>query len=237
MLSTIFSQLTLGHTLSLLFYILLSYLLLSMFRQTTLFHFLGYKTLFLIYLGWWLVSLKLDILALILWIVYGSLIVVFFIFAFFWLHTPHTPPAQKLSPKLQALTTNIIITLTTLTGLNALLVYKNILFVTPWINYYELCYLHNSEEIESLGWTLSINNPAATLLISLALTLTCLTAIAWILNSKKNKWTTLKRRTNLVQPETPILATGVRRQTPFLQDYRQILGLNYIDNYNLKWRI
>ncbi len=237
MLSTVLSQLTFSHTLSLLFYILLAYLLLSMFRQTTLFHFLGYKTLFLIYLGWWLVSLKLDILALILWIVYGSLVVVFFIFIFFWLHTPTPQHIKKASPQLQALTTNTIIVITTLVGLNSLLVYKNSLFSAIWINYYELCYLHNSEEIESLGWALSINNPTATLLISLVLTLTCLTAIAWILNSKKHKWTPLKRRMCLLKPHTQLLTTGVRKQTPFLQEHRLLLSLNYVDSYNLKWRI
>ena len=89
MFLSVTSQLATKNLTLIVFYIIIVYTILSMVRQHQIVTFLGYKALFITYMGWWLVVQNLDILALILWIVYGSFIAVIFIFSFIWLPSQH----------------------------------------------------------------------------------------------------------------------------------------------------
>lgn len=213
-------------------YIIAAYVVVTMLKQTSTVSFLGYKLLFIIYTGWCLVYHSLDILALILWIVYGSFIVVMFIFSFLWLDTKHPLRIHYLSPQHLNMLTAIIISLVFVLSLRNACYVSNLVFTVHWINHYELLHLHNSEEIECLGWALSTDNTLPTVLISALLTTACITAIVIIINAKKQKWIILKKTLHLCTDYSRLITTAIRRQIIYQQEARELIKLNLVFFHN-----
>lgn len=196
-----------------------------MLKQKNVVTFLGYKTLAVIYIGWWLVLQNQDILALILWIVYGSFIVIMFVFSFLWLDTKN-PLRIYLTTMTQIAGSAPIILMTAIFFLSGFTKPStNSVFQVVWLNYYELLHLHNSEEIEALGWALSTDQTFPTSLVSLLLTLACIASIVVVINSKKFKWTYLKKILQVVGVVAKIVVAIVRYQTLHQQESRDRLRL------------
>lgn len=222
------SQLASTHLSATLLYLVAAYVILSMLRQQTTVTFLGYKLLFVIYAGWCLVSHHLDILALILWIVYGGFIVVMFIFAFLWLESRHPLRLHALTTQhVNAAAVPAVIIAVSL-GLNPAHYNATSVFAVHWINHYELLHLHNSEEIECLGWALSTDNALPSILVSMLLTASCITAIILIIEAKKRKWVLLKKYLRLFSADSHLITTAVRQQLVYQQEVRNLFKLNRI---------
>ncbi len=184
--------------------------------------------LFIIYLGWWLAYNGLDIAALLLWIVYGSFIVVVFIFSFLWLDSQH--PQQNTTNTfrpnfLPATIIFIICIFFTATYSNYNITY---FLAVWWINYYEALNWHNSEEIECLGWVLYADNIFTLLILSSLLSIACIVAVALIIAGKKTKWTTLLRHLKLRNTSTALITTAIRKQHAYQQEKNIFFRLNKI---------
>lgn len=199
-----------------------------MLRQTSIVYFLGYKLLFLVYSGWWLIYYHLDIAALILWIVYGSFIVVLFIFSFLWLDSQH--PRRHLNQAFLSTSalTFIILGFFCLFFTLDITTTNNFHFCVHWINYYELLNWHNSEEIECLGWELTLNQPLLLLLVATLLSCACILAVLLIVYTKKIKWILILKCLRIIQINKHVLNTAIRRQHFYQQEKIGLLRLNKI---------
>lgn len=213
--------------ISCLFYLFTLFSLFQILKQTQLVPFLGYKLLLLLYLGWWLVFNELDIAALILWIVYFSLIVVVFIFAFLWLNVLRPQALFRLSSK-NLLLNIVIFNLLTVYSMTFYAVRYTPSFLPLWINYYELLSLYNTEEIECLGWILVVSQALNSLFVSFLLTIACVFAVLLIILAKKSKWLFFSKYLIKVQENNLILAAAIRKQHIPQQEKNMFCRLNKI---------
>ncbi len=213
---------------NIIFFILCTYNLYQLTRQKYIIYFLGYKLFFLTYIGWWLIAGNLDIGALILWIVYGSFIVVVFIFTFLWLdvHQLSSFRKQVQVPAPLVLGTFFIITL--------ILAIKNYLksfslsWTIAWLDYYTTLCLQQTAEIECLGWAVSLTHPFLIIIISALLSFTCIVAVSLIIASKKTKWTELLKYLKQKKWKQTIIAAAIRKQHIYKQEKNIFLRLNKI---------
>lgn len=194
--------------------ILVVFSFLQLLLQTNIIFFLAYKTLFLFYIGCLLIQLNLDITAFILWITYGTYIIVIaalslMLFQFFnHLNFNRTRTFWNNWWFLCNLSF-IIITITIwLSPLKT--------FIYSYVNYYELLTLDHYNELEQLGWNLGYVNLSWTIAITILLSFTCI-FIVFLTTLTKN----FKILQNLhlfchskLQPVPHILKT----QTFFLQE-------------------
>ena len=220
MLLSILSQFSAKYLLVIFLYLVVAYVLVKMLQQKSLILFLGYKVLLIIYVGWCLSSNNLDILGLILWIVYGSFLVVFFLFAFLWIDTKQPLQLYNATPQQQTALTAILVLAALLCGVAHARPYWANMFVVHWINYFELAQAQNSEEIESLGWALSTDAIVTTVLASILLTVACLAAVVIIINTKKQKWIIMKHFLQSSLRNDILVTTAIRRQNLYQQEGR-----------------
>ena len=64
--------------------IILFYNLIQIIRQNNFYYLLSYFLLFIFYLGIYLILFDMDIACIILWILYGGVLIIFFIFSLMW---------------------------------------------------------------------------------------------------------------------------------------------------------
>jgi len=212
----------------LIFNSLVIYNLYKLVQQTHLTFFLGYMLLLLLYIGVVLIYYNLDILALILWIVYGSFITIIFIFSFMWINI-------ILVNKPENATKNI----------NTFFFFSLLIFVTFnyfsnnvwqwyyfiscfWVDYYELLVLQNTIELEALGNALGYENICGLLAIANLLTLACITASSIVITAKKNKWFSSGLILKLTKKFLYKFSTLVRTQYFYQQEQLHLFRANQI---------
>ena len=85
-----FSQLRFYGIVQFLLEACILYNLVQLLRQSNTVYFLAYKLFFLIYIGVWFIYLDLDILAFLLWMIYGGFLAVVFILTLMWVDVSRT---------------------------------------------------------------------------------------------------------------------------------------------------
>ena len=136
-------------------------------------------------MGYLLIYVDLDILACILWMVYGSFLVIVFIFSFIWIeHTYYT--FLTISIKYY----NFIYIIIPVVYYNLFLnsdYFYSFIWKIGWLNYYELLIIDIEEELELLGWAIGFENSFTLFLISILLTMVCICVVFIILRARKIK--------------------------------------------------
>lgn len=228
MSTILLSQLNQISFITLIIHFLVIYNLYQLIQQTQLTYFLGYKLLLLIYIGWILIYYDLDILAFVLWIVYGSFIVVIFIFSFMWLNLNITEEANTIINKLDIFMITLFTTVIIFSKATHIIFQWHIFLTAGWINYYELLGSHQTEELESLGWGLGVENPLSTLMVSLLLTFSSVTAIIIVVIAKKNKWASRNIILKSLKSSHKTFFAGIRTQHFYQQEKNNMIRLNKI---------
>ena len=223
MLSTLLTQ----FNKSTIFYLLINFLILynlyQLIQQRQLTFFLGYMLLIILYAGCLLIYLNLDIMAFILWIVYGSFIVVIFIFSFMWLNFSPTQQPNSIFNNINIFILTIFCFLCIITRTSYYTINWQIFTTISWINFYELLPLNNSEELEALGWGLSYENMWGTFITTLLLTFASITAIAIVIIGKKNKWVIKNILLTRLKTTNRLFFTAIRTQHMYQQEKNNLI--------------
>lgn len=228
MFTILFSQINKVSFITLIVHFLIVYNLYQLIQQTQLTFFLGYKLLLIIYIGWILIYYDLDIMAFILWIVYGSFIVVIFIFSFMWLNLNITEQVNALFNKVDFFMLALFSIIIVVSKSTYVIFQWHIFMVSGWINYYELLAWSQSEEIECLGWGLSTENMCGLLIASIILTFASITAISMVIVAKKNKWASRNIILKSLSSSHKTLFTSIRTQHMYQQEKNNMVRLNKV---------
>lgn len=183
-----FLQLRCGNLFLFCIQFIICYNLYQLIQQVQLIYIIGYKFCILFYIGYLMTCLELDIFSCILWMVYGSFLIVIFIMSFNWVEATHFlffEIASRYWIYFLIILVTIIFVYFNLVRSNEVL-YGTIWEVT-WINYYEVLTIDLEEELEVLGWGLGFDNLMAVLLISILLTIACICLVCLIGSAKKRK--------------------------------------------------
>lgn len=182
--------------------------------QINIIFFLAYKTLFLFYIGCLILQLNLDINAFILWITYGTYIIVIaalslMLFQFF----------NNLNfNRARTFWNNwwFICNLTFIIFLLTIYLCPTKIFIYSYTNYYELLTLDHYNELEQLGWNLGFVNIGWTMIITLLLSLTCIFIVLLTTLTKNFK---LLATSHLLYHKKLIYTPHIlKTQTLFLQE-------------------
>lgn len=228
MLLAYISQVSWVNLMNLVFFSLCAYNLFQLTQQRYLIYFLGYKIFFLVYVGWWLIACNLEIGALLLWIVYGSFIVVVFIFTFLWLDV-HQLTGLYNHKRLSA--SQLLVLFFSLVLIFSIKSLKNsflYIWLIDWFDFYTLLDLQKAAELEFLGWVLSLYQPFLALLISSLLSISCVIAVILIIIAKKTKWLELLNYLRRHTWRRRLIAAAIRKQHLYKQEKNIFLKLNKI---------
>lgn len=149
---------------------------------------LGYKFCMLFYVGWLLIYIDLDIFGLILWMVYGSFLIILFVMSFNWVEGTRYvffAYAKKFWLYCPFYFGIAVITYVYL-GLENELHLTTVMWFN-WTSYYEVLIDDLEEELEMLGWSLGFDNFVGVILISLMLTVICVCVVCIVQFARKSK--------------------------------------------------
>lgn len=180
-------------------------------------------------MGIFLIVYNLDLNAIILWIIYGGLCIIFFIFSLIWFEIFKN--YYKISQirgnfyLIVLLLSIIIYYLINLNVLNFEFYLKNNLY----ISYYKFILKSNLRELEMLGWGLIFYSTFIFLIISYSLLLNCLIIIIIINNSKKIKNNLINNYLIFFIKNKDIFYLNyIKNQKFFIQDYENTYQQNTI---------
>lgn len=167
---------------------LILYNLYQLINQIHLVYLLGYKFIILFYIGITLIYVDLDIFALIMWMIYGSFLVVCFIMSFNWVEATYYLFLER--GNYYWITLLVILVLFIIIGVQIELVNET-REISIWClnltSCYEISIIDFEEELEVLGWGLGFDNFFVLLLMSFILTMVCIYMIYLICAAKKSK--------------------------------------------------
>lgn len=168
---------------------LIFYNLYQLIKQIHLVYLIGYKFVLIFYIGWLLVYVDLDIFAFILWMVYGSFLIVIFIMSFNWVETTRYVFLEWTIYYWTYLFMFLVLLILVCSQIE---MSNEIFYITMWqfnwINYYEVLIIDLEEELEILGWGLGFDNLLILCLISVILTMVCVCMVYIISSAKKSKF-------------------------------------------------
>lgn len=164
--------------------LILIYNMFQIFYCINFFYMLAYFLNFNLFLGIYLVLYDLDIFAIILWIVYGGIIIIFFMYSLMWGELSNF----LLFSKNLKFFIFILVSFIYLNSLDLLDFYEIKFFNNLLVNYYEFLSYDNTEELENIGWMLIYLSTYYFLLLSYLLLFSCCAVIVIVLNSKKIKY-------------------------------------------------
>lgn len=183
-----FLQLRYGNLFFFCLQFIICYNLYQLIQQAHLIYIIGYKFCILFYIGYLMICLELDIFSCILWMVYGSFLIVIFIMSFSWVEVTHFlffEIASRYWVYLLIILAIVILVYFNLGSSNEIL--YGIIWEVILINYYEVLAIDLEEELEVLGWGLGFDNLMAVFLISILLTIACICIVCLIVAAKKRK--------------------------------------------------
>lgn len=152
--------------------------------QNSFYYSLGYFILFVFYVGFYLILFDLDIACILLWIIYGGVIVIFFLYSLLWFDNYKNIKNIK-NYKIFFLFLFFPLFFYFYDNSNFLVKTP---FIIYWLNFYEFLFNDTIEELELLGWGILYYSTFFFLIISYMLFLVCCISIVIILNSKKIKY-------------------------------------------------
>lgn len=167
--------------------IALFYNFVQLLRQYNFYFLLAYFLTFVVFSGIQLIVYDLDLVAIVLWIIYGGVIIIFFIYSLMWVDFAKN---EYYSNKFKLFYYSFISFSTFfsfyLLGLDS--GYETCVITFKYFDFYMLLNQINIEELEGLGWSLIYFTTAFFLMLSYFLFLVCCTSIVIVINSKKIKY-------------------------------------------------
>lgn len=191
-------------------------------RQKNIYYLLAYFLNTILFLGLVLIFYDLDLVAIILWVVYGGVIIIFFLYSLMWYENARL---IYYNSKSRLFTYGISC------GFFGLIMYYfNLEFSTETINlplaqltlvnYYEILNFDIYEELEGLGWGLVYYTTFLFILISYLLFLACCTVVVLIINSKKIRYVGIDNYFNYIKNNSDLFYFNIyKNQNFYVQDY------------------
>jgi len=191
-------------------------------KQKNVYYLLAYFLNTILFLGLALIFYDLDLVAIVLWIVYGGVIIIFFLYSLMWYETArsfyYSSKARLLSYGFSFGFLGLIMYILNLelsTEIINLPVTQIML-----INYYEILNFDIYEELESLGWGLVYYSTFLFILISYLLFLACCTVVVLIINSRKIRYNSIDNYFNYIKNNSDLFYFNIyKNQNFYVQDY------------------
>lgn len=190
MLGFYINQIYLSNWWQLFLIIIIFYNLYQLIRQFNIIYFLGYFLFFITYVGLLLFYYDLDIFCLILWMVYGGLIVVVFLFLLMW---DDFTKSKTISSVYQSFLYGGIIIIFSfffiLASLGSFFTGRFSFFLNiEHASYYTFINLDVEEELEVLGWGFSTSHSLGIFFVTILLSLTCFVIVNIIGLGRRVRW-------------------------------------------------
>jgi hypothetical protein len=167
--------------------ITLFYNFVQLLRQTNFYFLLAYFLTFILFLGIQLIIYSLDLVAIILWIIYGGVIIIFFVYSLMWVDfSKNEYYSNKFKLFYSGFINFFVFLFFYFLNLEEGFEFKLLTF--RYFDFYLLLNQSNLEELEGLGWSLIYFTTSFFLLLSYFLFVVCCTAITIVLNAKKIKY-------------------------------------------------
>lgn len=169
--------------------ITLFYNFIQLLRQTNFYFLLAYFLTFILFAGVQLIIYSLDLVAVILWIIYGGVIIIFFVYSLMWVDFSKNEYYSNTF-KLYYYGFINLLTFFIFYFLNLEEGFEFNFLSFRYFDFYLLLNQSNLEELEGLGWAIVYFTTSFFLLLSYFLFIVCCTAITIVINSKKIKYST-----------------------------------------------
>lgn len=168
--------------LELIFQVIIIYNIYQILNQSNFYYIISYFFLLIIYFGIFLILYDLDLNCIILWIIYGGICIIFFIYSLMWFEVFKSFYKNITFQKKNY----FIIILIIITILNYRYTDINYFFQNKfYLNYYEINELDKIQELEILGWGILYYTTILFILFSYFLLFNCI--IVTILNNNNKK--------------------------------------------------
>lgn len=169
------------------FQVTLFYNFVQLLRQYNFYFLLAYFLTFVVFSGIQLIIYDLDLVAIILWIIYGGVIIIFFIYSLMWIDFARN---EYYSNKFKLFYYSFIgfVTFFSFYSLSLNSGYESHTISFKYFDFYILLNQINIEELEGLGWSLIYFTTSFFLTLSYFLFLICCTSITIVISSKKIKY-------------------------------------------------
>lgn len=181
---------------------------------------------FILFLGLYLILFDLDIICIILWILYGGVIIIFFIYSLLWFENiKNNKYINKYRFIYYFFSFILFIFFCLINNLDYLDTnFKKVndtLYV--WKDFYIFLVNDINEELENLGWGILYYSTFFFLILSYMLFLSCCIAIVIILNAKKVKYLFINIYYLLFKKNVNLLSFNIfKYQHFYTQDYENI---------------
>ena len=176
----------------------------------------------ILFLGLGLIFYDLDLVVIILWIVYGGVIIIFFLYSLMWYETARLFYYNSKS-RLFSYGVSFSFFLLIMYYFNLELSNETVnlpLAQVILVNYYEILNFDIYEELESLGWGIVYYTTFLFVLISYLLFLACCTVVVLIINSKKIRYTSIDNYFNYIKNNSDLFYFNIyKTQNFYVQDY------------------
>ena len=204
------------------------YNLFQIIKNSNFYYIFVYFILLILYLGVFLISYDFDLNISILWIIYGGVLIIFFMFSLMWLDL------LKLNYSgFNLKNYYYIFIIIILVSLIILFYYKgNNNFIKlnyNFINFYNEIILNIFNELELLGWGVIYYTSIIFLIIAYFLLINCLIIITVINNIKKIKSNILNSLYIYMRRDKKSIFVGaLKNQKFFIQEYENLYQRNSI---------
>ena len=177
------------------FQITILYNFFQLLWQFDFYYMFGYFLFLLIYIGLFLIYYDLDLMASMLWIVYGGVFIVFFIYSIVWLDG-----LERLNYGYKNRLIFFILPTLLYFYIFAIVLNLNSFFLREifLLDFFALLIEDVIGELELMGWSLSYFLTFLFILISYLLLISCLSSINIIANSKRIKYNYILEKYNYI---------------------------------------
>ncbi len=217
--------------------VILFYNLIQILKQNNFYYLLAYFLNFIVYLGLYLIIFDLDIICAILWIVYGGVILIFFIYSLLWFENIKNINYFSKYKIIYYLFNFFILFSYFLLNIKTIEYSINITKYNTfnYRDFYAFLNLDTYEELDNLGWGLIYYSTFFFLIISYMLFLACCCSVVIIINSKKIKYTYINIYYLFIKKNINLFSFNIYKyQHFFTQEYENI---NQIHSLNKNFKI
>lgn len=207
-----------------IFQVILLYNITQLLKQINFYYLISYFFITIIYLGIFLILYDLDLNCVILWIIYGGICIIFFVYSLMWFEV-----LKVFYKNITYIKKNIFLIFILIISFFYYKFYKINYYLSNnlYINYYLNSELNKIQELEILGWGLIYYTTFIFVLFSYFLLINCI--IITILNNNNKKI-----KTNLLnyyylyflKNNNLYYLSFIKNQHFFIQDYENNIQNN-----------
>lgn len=213
--------------------LILFYNLVQIIKQNNFYYLLSYFLLFIFYIGIYLILFDMDISCIILWILYGGVIIVFFLYSLMWFDNIKNFNYFSKYRIFYYCIGFIFANLNLIFFSNQTITINSIGYKT-FYDFYDFLNLDLFEELENLGWGLVYYSTFFFIILSYMLFLACCVSVTIIINAKKIKYLYINLYYSIIKKNRNVFPFSFfKYQYFYSQDYENI-NQNYSYTKNFK---